>query len=88
MSSQLVLFHKNSPYQSANHFRYHVPGIMLTSFAPPGWGRNKKSTHDKWIFYLMSPVAGHGVEPCLGDYEPPVRPYTTPRVNTHPVYHN
>lgn len=25
-------------------------------------------------------VAGLGVEPSLGDYEPPVQPYTTPHV--------
>lgn len=25
-------------------------------------------------------VAGPGVEPGLGDYEPPVQPYTTPHV--------
>lgn len=27
-----------------------------------------------------SNVAGPGVEPGLGDYEPPVLPYTTPRI--------
>ena len=30
--------------------------------------------------YFFNCVAEQGVEPCLGDYEPPVRLYTTPRL--------
>ena len=41
----------------------------------------------KAIFIIRSEsVAGLGVEPSLGDYEPPVQPYTTPHVNELSYY--
>ena len=31
------------PTLGGRNWGYYVPGIMCTSYTPPGWGRNKKS---------------------------------------------
>ena len=54
-------------------------GHQIRSAHSDPMGMKEKKTVLMIFFSLISPVAGLGVGPSLGDYEPPVRPYTTPR---------